>query len=144
MDVLFLEDHYDAAKLAVFLKDHGYSVDRAQNIIDAEDFLDTGKNYKAAIVDLDMSKHYLASELKDYAKNQFAGWVFYQHVLRKYPPLDENTIIVSALLPTFKNNPPDEHYDDVYLIDKRDHDYLDQVLAKLEEIKQRLNPPESR
>ena len=81
-----------------------------------------------------MNKRFIPREYKEHAKNQCAGWVFYQHSLKvKQSHLINRTIILSALLPTFLNSMSTEELDGVYTINKRDSDYIDNVLAKLDE-----------
>ncbi|MCL2285798.1 MAG: response regulator [Firmicutes bacterium] len=136
MKILFLEDGYDAAKFGGRLEKKGYEVDCAADFITATEFLESNKKYDVAIIDLDMNKRFLPHHLKEIAKGQYGGWVFYQHILKESQPhLSNRTIILSALLPDFLNVTMPDDYVNVTLVDKRAHDYMDQVLAKLEEYK---------
>ena len=131
MKVLFIEDNYFASKLSEWIKDYGFTILSAENLLDAEKLLETQGPFDAAIVDLDLDKRYLPRELQQYARTEYAGWVYYKHVLRKIPPLDRNAIIVSAFLPYFKASLPGDEYDSLILIDKADSQYHKQVLNSL-------------
>ena len=133
MHILFVEDSYDAGLLSSPLKKKGHEVFRATNVAEAIDALDDEENahFDAAIVDLDMNKYYLPPELHNEAENQYAGWVFYLHYLKTHPVLKNHTLILSALLFNF---PLSDRDVDVKYIDKRDNDYIDQVIDWLNEM----------
>jgi len=139
MNVLFLEDNYDAAKIKNSIEERGFNVYPAPNIIDAEDLLETDIQFHAAIVDLDMDKNYLSPELLEEAKDYDAGWVFYKYILRTIPPIDKNTIILSALATNFERSMPPEEIADVVIIDKRNTKSLELLLDALNKIKNQLD-----
>jgi len=134
MNILFVEDSYDAGLLSRRLEKKGHDVFRAITVAEAIDALGDEKNtpFGATIVDLDMDKHYLPPELHKEAENQYAGWVFYCHYLKKHPVLKNHTLILSALL---YNIPLSDRDINVKYIDKRDNDYIDQVTDWLNEMK---------
>jgi len=85
MNILLLEDNFDAAKIKDFLESQKYTVYRAKNIIEAEDLLESDVYFDIAIIDLDMDKRYLEPELLSGAEDQYAGWIFCRHYLFKDP-----------------------------------------------------------
>jgi DNA-binding NtrC family response regulator len=138
MNILLLEDHYEAAKIALWLNKRGYKVHRAQNIMDAEDLLDSDIRFDAAVLDLDMDSRFLPVELQNHAEAQPTGWVFYKHILCKHPSqtiLVKNTIVLSALADTFKKITPREELEDIVaIISKRDSDNLEQLFEALKSL----------
>jgi hypothetical protein len=80
-----------------------------------------------------MDKRHLPEKLKNGARTEYAGWVFYKHVLRYKSPLDKNTIILSAHTNDFMTKTPSEEYDGLQLITKGQNT-LDAVLEALKEI----------
>jgi len=130
MKILFLEDNVSTGKLGEWLINGGYQVDRAQNFIDACDYLESGKQYNAAIVDLDMHRGFLPPDLISVDKENYPGWVFYEHVLRTIEPLSKRTIILSALVFTFKENLP-KGYNGECLISKQDPTFHKKVIEQL-------------
>jgi len=135
MKALFIEDHVLAAKLSKFLEKHGFVIHRARDLLEADYLLETLGPFDAAIVDLDLDKRFLPDSLQQEAETQHAGWLYYVHTLRNIPPLDKNTIIVSALVSDFKKTISREAFTDLIMIDKTDDDYHLQVKAALEHMK---------
>ena len=137
MRVLFIEDHVFAAKLKDWLNDHGYDVHRAENLLEANELLETIGNFDAAIVDLDLDKNFLSLELHKEAFDQYGGWMYYRHTLCKIPPLDTNTIILSALINDFVKTVPKEELTELILVDKRDSEFHQRVLEALQILKEK-------
>jgi CheY-like chemotaxis protein len=134
MKVLLLEDGLHVAALKHWLEERGYEVDRAADVIEAEKLLELDERYDAAIIDLDMEKRYLSPPLRELAKGQYTGWVFYEHFIRDYFIPHERVIILSALIPDFIKNKP-EGYRGEHLITKGTPDFLQQILAQLNTFK---------
>jgi len=135
MNILLVEDNYHASKIQNSFINSVYNLERAKTIREAVRSLESGKPYQAAIVDLDLDREYLfahlSEEIMEAEAEQYGGWVFYRHILRNYPPLDKNTIILSALIRQFIDYTDSEQYEGMYLINKSDMNCESKVFKAL-------------
>lgn len=131
MKVLYLEDRGDVARWSVKQPGSGIDFFWAQDFIEADELLEKEGPFDAAIVDLGMDKKDLPPQLRKESGNQLGGWVYYDKILRMIPPLDKNTIFLSALLEEFTGSIPEDKIGELVLVDKGDADAMSKVLTAL-------------
>jgi len=131
MKILFIEDHFIAANLAGYLEAHGLTVFSVSDLFQADILLEEKGPFDAAIVDLVLDIRDLPLELHAEAERQYAGWIYYKHILSKIPPLDKNTVICSAFTKIFREMLSENEKEKIFFIDKGDSDYHVQVLNAL-------------
>jgi CheY-like chemotaxis protein len=134
--ILFIEDNYYASAFEMTLRDNGYNVYRAKNMFEASEAVLSGEIFDAAIIDLAMDKRDLPPELRECAVNQYAGWVFYQHVLRTV--MGKDVIILSGYIKEFAEITAPEEYAGITFINKGDMNAIKKVFDALEEIEERI------
>jgi len=135
--ILFIDDSSSAIQLADTIADNGYDVHCVTNLCDAEyRLLDEpgADNYDIIILDLDMKITDLPNELHNEAKITYAGWVFYLHIISKYPSLYKKTIIYTGYAHDFMSKIETEKRKFIYLLDKGTADIVNKTLILLNEI----------
>ena len=99
LEILLVDDDYDAISTACFLESCGHTVTITHNLADAEFYLTDSpgyKKYQAIVLDLSMSAEDLPPELVSEARETYAGWVFYKHIISKCPGMQQRTIFLSG------------------------------------------------
>jgi len=133
--ILFIDDSVDMGPFIRVIIEKGYSVDWAGNFDDAIDSLefDPGANkYSAIILDLAMSNEGLpdSKEVLKLAEEVYSGWAFYVYVLKEYPLLQKNTIILSGVPEGFMKKIGENEYSKLNVV-KKGYGDIDKVIELL-------------
>jgi len=135
--ILLIDDSFDAIQISDTIANNGYDVHCVNNLCDAEYRLlyePGGSNYDIILLDLSMKITDLPYELQNEAKLTYAGWVFYLHIISKYPHLYKKTIIYTGYAQDFMSKVKSKERKFIYLLDKGTSNIIEKTLNLLNEI----------
>lgn len=135
MDILFIDDDSLAFDFVHQLLKAKNRVMVATNLADAEDLLIDAPGIAAfdvILLDLDMDSRLLPEELRE--KNMMAGWVFYEHFVKKLEGFKNKVIFISGYISRLRDEVEPELLSNLYIINKLDSNKDKTLLNIFEEI----------